>query len=226
MLISFLQKLMVFALHLDNPNLFPEPLTATEEHILIEKMMQGDGKAREQLIEHNLRLVAHLVKKYYTSNVENDELISIGTVGLIKAVNTYTPEKGVKLATYASRCIDNEILMFFRSKKKSALDVSFDEPIEFDSEGNPLTLMDIISTEDCTLEKILLRTNTEKLRLYLGKMENEREKRILIMRYGLDGRKPMTQQEIAKIYGISRSYVSRLETKGLKKLRKMFEENI
>lgn len=220
----FLQKLIFFALHLDNPNLFPEPLTAKEEKDYVAKMMQGDEKAKEILIERNLRLVAHLIKKYYTANVETDELISIGTVGLIKAVNTYTPEKGVKLATYASRCIDNEILMFFRSKKKTALDVSFDEPIEFDSDGNPLTLMDVIASEDRTLETVWLKTNTGKLYEFLGRIENSRERNIIILRYGLDGKPPMTQNEIAKIYGISRSYVSRLETKCLKKLRKMFEE--
>lgn len=215
---------MFLALHLDNPNLFPEPLTAKEEKEYVNKMIRGDAKAKEVLIERNLRLVAHLVKKYYTANVETDELISIGTVGLIKAVNTYTPEKGVKLATYASRCIDNEILMFFRSKKKTALDVSFDEPIEFDSDGNPLTLMDLIATEDRALETVWLKTNTKKLHEFIKRIENDRERNILILRYGLDGNPPMTQTEIAKIYGISRSYVSRLETKCLKKLRKMFDE--
>ena len=224
MLSLIVQKLIFFALHLDNPNLFPEPLTAQEEKKYVAKMMEGDAKAKEILIERNLRLVAHLIKKYYTANVETDELISIGTVGLIKAVNTYTPEKGVKLATYASRCIDNEILMFFRSKKKSSLDVSFEEPIEFDSDGNPLTLMDVIATEDQTLETVWVKTNAKKLYEYLGKIENDRERNIIIMRYGLDGNPPLTQNEIAKIYGISRSYVSRLETKCLKRLRRMFED--
>lgn len=224
LLSSLLQKLTLLALHLENTNLFPEPLSAQEEKEYVEQMQKGDQKAKEILIERNLRLVAHLAKKYYTSNVETDELISIGTVGLIKAVNTFTPEKGVKLATYASRCIDNEILMYFRGKRKSALDVSFDDPIEFDNEGNPLTLMDVISAEDRTLETVQLKTNTEKLYRFVNELENAREKEIIILRYGLDGKKPMTQNEVAKMYGISRSYVSRLETKCLKKLRKRFDD--
>lgn len=223
MLSALLQKLLILALHLENTNLFPEPLSAQEEKMYIERMQNGDQKAKEILIERNLRLVAHLSKKYYSANVETDELISIGTVGLIKAVNTYTAEKGVKLATYASRCIDNEILMYFRSKRKTALDVSFEDPIDFDNEGNPLTLMDVISVEDKTLETVQLKSNTEKLYRFVNELDNDREKNIIILRYGLDGKKPMTQNEIAGMYGISRSYVSRLETKCLKKLRKKFE---
>ena len=223
MLSTLLQKLLLLALHLENANLFPEPLSAQEEKEYIRRMRNGDVKAKEALVEHNLRLVAHLTKKYYAANVETDELISIGTVGLIKAINTYTPEKGVKLATYASRCIDNEILMYFRSRRKTALDVSFDDPIDYDNEGNPLTLMDVVSTEDQTLETVQLKTNTEKLYRFVSELDNEREKNIIILRYGLDGKKPMTQNEIAKMDGISRSYVSRLETKCLKKLRKRFD---
>ena len=223
MLISFFQKLMVLFLQLENASLFPEPMPAQAEKEAIEAMLAGDKKAKEALIEHNLRLVAHLAKKYYASNEESDELISIGTVGLIKAVNTYTPEKGVKLATYAARCIENEILMYFRAKRKTKLDVSLDEPIETDGEGNPLTLMDIVAADDDTLETVALKANKEKLRLYLSEMENDRVKQILILRYGLNGGRPKTQSEIAGIYGISRSYVSRLETRGLKRLRKRFD---
>lgn len=223
---TIINNLLLFALHLDTTSIFPEPLSPSEEKKYIERMKQGDKKAREVLIERNLRLVAHIIKKYYQTNTETDELISVGTVGLIKAINTYDPSKGVKLATYTSRCIDNEILMFFRGQKKTALDISFDEPIETDSEGNPLTLMDIIATDDTVLEEICLKTNTSKLIKFVNEIENKREREIIIMRYGLDGRAPRTQNEIAKMYNISRSYVSRIETKCLKKLRKKFETQI
>ena len=220
---TILNSLLLFALHLDTTSIFPEPLSQSEEKEYIERMRQGDKKAKDVLIERNLRLVAHIIKKYYQTNTETDELISVGTVGLIKAINTYDPSKGVKLATYTSRCIDNEILMFFRGQKKTALDISFDEPIETDSEGNPLTLMDIIATDDTVLEDICLKTNTSKLIKLVNEIENKREKEIIIMRYGLDGKVPRTQNEIAKMYNISRSYVSRIETKCLKKLRTKFE---
>ena len=150
-------------------------------------------------------------------------MISVGTVGLIKAINTFDESKGVRLATYASRCIDNEILMHFRSQKKSSLDISFDEPIETDSEGNPLTLMDIIACDDTIVDDIQFDCNVTRAIRYVNEIENRREKEIIIMRYGLDGKEPKTQHEIAEMYGISRSYVSRLETKILKKLRKRFE---
>ena len=220
-----LNKLMILALHLDMTGVFPAPLSAKEEKAYIEKMEAGDLKARDVLVERNLRLVAHIVKKYYGPNIDNDELLSVGTVGLIKAVNTYSSEKGTRLGTYAARCIDNEILMYFRGKRKTALDVSFDEPIEHDSEGNPLTLMDIVSVDDNTLDTILLKNNTKRLYRYIREIPDEREKRVVILRYGLNGREPLTQSEIAKIYGISRSYVSRIETKCLKRLKKRFESN-
>ena len=152
-----LQKLWLFALHLEDGFNFPDPLSSKEEQMYLRKMAEGDKRAKDILIERNLRLVAHIVKKYYSSNVENDELISIGTIGLIKGINSYKPDKGVRLSTYVSRCIDNEILMYFRAKKKSALDVSFDEPIEQDGEGNPLTLMDIVATDDTIVDELCLR---------------------------------------------------------------------
>lgn len=223
MLCELLTRLMLLALHMENVNAFPEPLTAKEEAEAVAAMEAGDLGARDRLIRHNLRLVAHIAKKYYASNEEPDELISIGTVGLIKAVNTYSSDKGVRLGTYAARCIDNEILMYFRRKKKTALDVSFDEPIERDGEGNPLTLMDIVSVDDSALDQIYLKTNLQKLRRFVREIENDREKRILILRYGLDGNAPMTQSEVAQLFGISRSYVSRLETKCLKRLRRRFD---
>lgn len=217
-------SLLLLALHLDPASAFPEPLSAEEEKKYLDKMMQGDEKAKSILVEKNLRLVAHVIKKYYSIEPDNEELISVGTVGLIKAINSFDPVKGVRLSTYAARCIDNEILMYFRNRRKKSLDISFDEPIETDSEGNPLTLMDIIAEEDKTFDEIWLKSNTQKLYIYIEEMKDEREKAIIIFRYGLNGEKPLTQNEIAKKFGISRSYVSRIETRGLKKLRKRFEK--
>lgn len=216
--------LLFAALHIKQNDLFPPPLPPEEETRLLERLKTGDEKAKASLVEHNLRLVAHIIKKYYSANCDNDELISIGTVGLIKAINTFEKSKGTRLATYASRCIENEILMYFRNQKKTALDVSFDEPIETDNEGNPLTLIDIIAEEDTVLEDICLKTNLKKLARFVREIEDPREKEIVILRYGLYGTAPKTQNEIAGMYGISRSYVSRIETKALKKLKKRFEE--
>lgn len=222
----FNADLLLLALHLDPMTAFPEPLKADEEKQYIEKMLKGDKKAKNILVERNLRLVAHVTKKYYANDADSDELISVGTVGLIKAINSFDPNKAAKLSTYAARCIDNEILMFFRNKKKTMLDISFDEPIETDSEGNPLTLIDIIALEDTTLDSILLKNNTQKLYRFIEEIKDEREKAIIILRYGLNGEKPLTQSEVAGMFGISRSYVSRIETKSLKKLRKRFENTV
>ncbi len=223
MICELFTSLLFAALHISQSNLFPPPLSPEKERELLDRLKQGDEKAKDMLVEHNLRLVAHIIKKYYAANSDNDELISIGTVGLIKAINTFEGSKGTKLATYASRCIENEILMHFRNQRKTALDVSFDEPIETDNEGNPLTLIDIIAEEDTVLEEICLKNNLKKLVRYVNEMEEPREKEIIILRYGLRGTAPMTQNEIAKQYGISRSYVSKIETKTLKKLKKRFE---
>ena len=224
MIQSFLTQMcsrfLFLALHLDNPGLFPPALKARQERELIEKMQQGDDSAKQKLIEHNLRLVVHIIKKYYASTCDQDDLISIGTMGLIKAVNTYQSDKGVRLATYAARCIENEILMYFRSIKKSSQDISLDEPIETDSEGNPLTMMDILSTEDTIFDDITKEIECKKLRKFIAEMNDMREKQILILRYGLDGNEPLTQIEIAHKLGISRSYVSRIEAKVLKRLKK------
>lgn len=225
MLELLLDKIFILALHLDETITFPEPLGAEEEKMVLQRMHSGDKKAKDILIERNLRLVAHIVKKYYAANAEPEELLSVGTVGLIKAINTFNTDKKVRLSTYAARCIDNEILMFFRNKKKTALDISLEEPIEQDGEGNPLTLMDMIAQEDTILEEINTRKNIKDLYRFIEEIEDHREKNILIMRYGLDGKEPLTQNEIAEIFGISRSYVSRIETKCLKKLRKKFEKN-
>lgn len=210
---------LFFALHIKNNNSFPSALSSKEEKELLQKMKSGDKNAKNILVEHNLRLVAHIVKKYCSNSAEQDDLISIGTIGLIKAVNTFDNSKGIKLATYASKCIENEVLMYFRSQKKSSQDISINEPIDSDSEGNPLTLMDIICTEDTIADDIDLKITTQKLYKYIEEIKNEREKTIIIMRYGLYGTEPLTQNQIAQKLKISRSYVSRIEKKVLIDLR-------
>ena len=210
-ILSLLSQMLCLILHVTDADSVPKPLSKAEEEGYIEKLMQGDDNARKLLIEHNLRLVAHVVKKYYTTDTDKDDLISIGTIGLIKGVNSFKPQKGVKLATYCARCIDNEILMHLRSTKKSNQDVSFDDPIDTDSEGNPLTLMDIIAVEDTIVDDIDTKNKVVKLSHILKSMPLSREKEIIIKRYGLDGKPPLTQREIAKEMGISRSYVSRIE---------------
>ena len=217
-----ISNLIYFALHLSGPSSFPKPLSAQKEREFLEMARDGDMVAREKLIEHNLRLVAHIVKKYYSSYSEQDDLISIGTIGLIKAVDSFKYEKGTRLATYAARCIENEILMYFRNQRKTSQDVYISEPIDTYSEGNPLTLMDIISVNDTIADDIDLKIKTQKLYEFVSKIPDEREKRIIIKRYGLDGRKPLTQREIAIAECISRSYVSRIEKKVLHDLKLQF----
>ena len=209
-----------FALHLKNTSSFPPALSPEDEKKYLIEFKNGDISAKNKIIEHNLRLVAHIVKKYSSSCEEQDDLISIGTIGLIKGVNSFDESKGIKLATYASKCIENEILMYFRSKKKTAQDISINEPIDSDSEGNPLTLMDIIFTSDDTSEKIDEQLLIKKLYEFIEEIKNEREKTIIIMRYGLYGTSEYTQLQIAEKLNISRSYVSRIEKKIIEKLRK------
>lgn len=223
MLQSILSNLFFFALHVDSRNVFPKPLSKKEEEEYFKLMGKGDSNARTKLIEHNLRLVAHIIKKYYSNIKEQDELISIGTIGLIKAVSTFDYSKGNRFATYASRCIENEILMHFRYSKKSSQDISLNETIDTDKDGNPLTLLDIMSVDDNIIEELDMKFNRSKLAQFINEELDEREKQIIIMRYGLNGRKPMTQNSVAKKMNISRSYVSRIETKALKTLRKRFE---
>lgn len=183
---------------------------------------KNDTAARHKLIEHNLRLVSHIIKKYYSGYDEQEDLISIGTIGLIKGIDSFDACKGIRLATYASRCIENEILMFFRGKKKDANVVSINEPIDVDSEGNPLTLIDIISTDDTISDDIDLKRKCETLYVLIEALSDERDREIIIKRYGLYGQKEMTQNEIAKQLGISRSYVSRIEKKVILELRNQF----
>ena len=203
---------------------FPRPLSAAEERRCVTLALQGDQEARNTLIERNLRLVAHICKKYYSASCEQDDLISIGTVGLIKGISSYDPDKGVRLATYASRCVENEILMYFRSQKKSSGDVSLSEAIDEDGDGK-LSILDVLcEDEEDLLERISTRENCRKLRKCIRAVLNEREQTIIRLRYGLDRHRVYTQWELASMLGISRSYVSRLEKRALEKLRIAMEE--
>lgn len=195
----FSDGFLFFALHLQPGGSFPPPLPPKEEKICIEKAAQGSAEARSKLIEHNLRLVAHIVKKYYPAYAEQDDLISIGTVGLIKGIDSFRAEKNIRLATYASKCIENEILMYFRSQKKTAQDVSMDEPIENDAEGNPLTLMDVIPVEDTIADDIDLKIKKSKIGSLVNSIKEEREREIIVLRYGLNGEDPMTQRQVASL---------------------------
>ena len=194
-----------FALHVKGAGAFPPPLSAEHEAELLEKSRNGDDGARNELIEHNLRLVAHIVKKYYNTGADQDDMISIGTIGLIKAVSTFNTDKGIHLATYASRCIENEILMFFRNQKKTAQDVFISDPIDTDKDGNTLTLIDVIADKSDIADEIDTKIKVEKLRVILPVCLTERERLIIEMRYGLCGREELTQREIAKKLNISRS---------------------
>lgn len=224
-IISWLMgNMLYFALSLENSTVFPKPLSSKEEEEAFRRMADGDPSARARLIEHNLRLVAHVVKKYYTTAADSEELISIGTVGLIKAVNTFNKSKSTRFATYAAKCIDNEILMFFRSAKKSARDVYLDDPVDTDKDGNSMSLMDIIAEDDNMVDKIDTMIKTRQLYGFVESSLDSREKEIIRYRYGLYGTVPMTQREVADKLNISRSYVSRIEKKALEKLRDRYEK--
>lgn len=220
---SLFSNLLVFILHITNAESFPPPLSKKEEAETINEMINGSETAKEKLIKHNLRLVAHIIKKYYSTYSDQDDLISIGTIGLIKGINSFKPEKGTKLATYVSRCIENEILMYFRNIKKTSQEVSFSEPIDVDNEGNPLTLMDIISIDDTIIEDIDYKEKLKKTIEIINNIQNKRDKQIIIMRYGLNGNLPMTQSEVAKKLKISRSYVSRIEKRIIETIRAEFD---
>ena len=203
---------------------FLSPLTKAEEEDCIKRLNNNDKSAREQLILHNMRLVAHVTKKYTMNENESEELISIGTVGLIKAVSSFKADYGSRFATYAIRCIENEILMYYRSKKKTKSDVSLFEPIGTDKEGNQIQLMDVIENDDIDVSNNIIKNESiDKLNKYIKEVLSEREYYILVQRYGLLGHEEMTQRQIAKILGISRSYVSRIEKRALDKLKKVLE---
>lgn len=201
---------------------FPPPLSHAEETELFKKMKQGDMSARAKLIEHNLRLVSHIIRKYYSSYGEQDELLSIGSLGLIKAIDSFKSDVGTRFATYGAKCVQNEILMFFRSSKKSSAEVSINETIDIDKDGNPLTYLDIISVEDTITEDIELKIHIEKVRSLVDTVLTGRDREIIILRYGLMGYEPKTQREVANYLKISRSYVSRIEKRALEELKCAF----
>lgn len=223
-LLNIIKEMLFFTGSYSN-SVFPEPLSSEEEEICINKMLDGDKDARNKLIEHNLRLVAHIVKKYDTKEAMTDDLISIGTIGLIKGIDTYNGDRKTKITTYAARCIQNEILMHFRSQKKYGPTVSLNDAIGHDKEGNEINLIDVIKDKNVDLfETLDLKNNISLLKRYL-KLLNKREKEIIIKRYGLNNTKDMTQKEIANELKISRSYVSRIEKRALTKMLTEFIKN-
>ena len=199
---------LLFSLRLASGGTFPRPLSAAEERMWLERFARGDPEARNVLIEHNLRLVAHIIKKYYTQSADQEDLISIGTIGLIKGISSFNADKGARLATYAARCIENEILMYFRSQKKLQSEVSLSDSIEGDQDGNALQLMDVVGVDDTMLEDLHDRDSALRLRRLIGTCLTPRESEIIRLRYGLGGTVPLTQREVARSFGISRSYVS------------------
>ena len=202
---------------------FPKPLTAQEEREYLARSAQGDLEARNILIERNLRLVAHIMKKYYAQTADQEDLISIGTIGLIKGITTFDASKGARLATYAARCVENEILMHFRAQRKSSHDVSLSDYIETGTDGAALSLMDVVSDDEDLTEQISNREQLQMVRQLVDTCLSEQERRVICLRYGLGGEKPQRQREVAKIVGISRSYVSRIEKRALEKLRNRLE---
>lgn len=204
---------------------FPPPLPHMEEEALFEALRRGEkdaSKAREQLILHNLRLVSHIVRKYYATGKNQEDLVSIGTIGLVKAVDTFKAETGTRFATYAARCIQNEILMYFRAEKKHASEVSMNDTIDVDRDGNPLTYMDVISSDECVSDEVFRSVEAEQALTYVRTKLDARERQVVVMRFGLDGQPPQTQRDVAIKLGISRSYVSRIEKAAIDKLREAF----
>ena len=223
---SYIQRILFLALHVINPNTFLSPLSKKEEEECFKKVRLGDKKSRDKLINHNLRLVVHIIKKFNMPYKNNEDLISIGTIGLIKAVNTFKIEKGIRFSSYASRCIENEILMNLRSNKKISLDVSMSDPIESGKAGSSLTLMDTIADKSNYFDKVLDEVDLERLSINIKRHLTKREQDVINLRYGLLGHSPHTQQEVAKKIGISRSYVSRIEKKALESLKNSLENNL
>lgn len=203
---------------------FPKPLTAEEEAYYLKLSAQGDLEARNILIERNLRLIAHIMKKYYAQTADQEDLISIGTIGLIKGITTFDPDKGARLATYAARCVENEILMYFRSQRKSSHDVSLSDYIETGNDGTALSLMDVVGEDEDLAEQLSNREQLQQVRRLVDTCLTEQERQVVCLRYGLLDRKPQRQREVAKTIGISRSYVSRIEKRALEKLRQALEK--
>ncbi len=222
MLSQLIFNIVLFFLKVSGGSSFPKPLSHEQEKEYFRRAKAGDIEARNILIERNLRLVAHIAKKYYSANCDNDDLISIGTIGLIKAIDSFNPENGARFATYAGKCLQNEILMYFRSQKKLALETSLSDAVEIDKDGNPLTYLDIISCEDTIADDIDFKIKSKRMLHAINTKLDPREREIIIYRYGLaDGSSPLTQREVAIKLGISRSYVSRIEKSTLQKLREL-----
>ena len=214
---------LMYSLQLSSGS-FPKPLTAQEEDYYLQRSAQGDLEARNILIERNLRLVAHIMKKYYAQTADQEDLISIGTIGLIKGITTFDAKKGARLATYAARCVENEILMYFRAQRTSSQDVSLSDYIETGTDGAALSLMDVVSEDDDLLETVSTRQRIAAVRKAVDAALTDQERQVVLLRYGLGGVKPCRQREVAQMLGISRSYVSRIEKRALGKLRKELED--
>ena len=221
-LMNIFSRFLHLMLGIGTPRGFPPPLSADEERKCFRLAAAGDADAREKLIVHNLRLVSHIVRKYYSSSRMQEDLVSVGSLGLIKAVDSFDIENGARFATYAAKCIQNEILMFFRQQRKLQAEVSINDDIDVDRDGNPLTYIDVISCEENLADDLDLRLDGAKVRTYVDTVLGERERQIVRLRYGLDGRDTLTQREVAALLGISRSYVSRIEKSALEKLRSAF----
>ena len=223
---TLLLRFISLILGIEDSQSFPPPLSKAEETELFRKMAEGNERARDKIIEHNLRLVSHIIRKYYSSYENPDELLSIGSLGLIKAVDSFKAEYGTRFATYGAKCVQNEILMFFRSQKKRGVEISINDQIDVDKDGNPLTYLDIISVPETIESDLDLKVHIEKLRLLVDTVLLPREKEIIVLRYGLKGFQPRTQREVARHLGISRSYVSRIEKKALEKMKDAFGDII
>jgi len=221
-LFSILSNLFNIILGIGSSQSFPPPLSSEEEKKCFLLMRDGDEDARQKLILHNLRLVSHIIRKYYSTSKCQDDLVSVGSIGLVKAVDSYVLGKSTKFATYAAKCIQNEVLMYFRAQKKLTNEVSINETIDVDRDGNPLTYIDVISCDDSVAEDVDLKMQSDKMYNYINTILNNREKQIITMRYGLYGHRQYTQREVAEYLGISRSYVSRLEKSALDKLSNAF----
>ncbi len=219
---QLLLRFISLILGIEENQSFPPPLTKAEECELFDKMSKGDERARDRIIEHNLRLVSHIIRKYYSSYEYPDELLSVGSLGLIKAVDSFKPAFGTRFATYGAKCVQNEILMFFRSNKKRGVEISINDQIDVDKDGNPLTYLDIISQPETIESDLDMKEHIEKLRDLVDSVLLPREKEIIVLRYGLKGYQPRTQREVARHLGISRSYVSRIEKKALEKMKDSF----
>lgn len=223
---TILLRFISLVLGIEDSESFPPPLSKEDEMRFFEEMQKGDEHARGKIIEHNLRLVSHIIRKYYSSYEYPDELLSVGSLGLIKAVDSFKPQFGTRFATYGAKCVQNEILMFFRGNKKRGIEISINDQIDIDKDGNPLTYLDIISQSESIESDLDMKVHIEKMRLLVDSILLPREKEIIILRYGLKGYQPRTQREVAKYLGISRSYVSRIEKKALEKMKEAFGDII